>query len=122
MKNLLKKSLVSLGLAACFVGAVSSVSFASIAWDSDASWTGIGGKAQVYAYTSQSNESWNYHIRVEAYTNDGSSRSAARNPALETDMAYVNFVTAGAVSSGSSFHEWIMNGDEAAISKVMDFN
>lgn len=38
MKNLLQKTLATIGLTACLLGMVSSVSFASISWDSYGKW------------------------------------------------------------------------------------
>ncbi|MBO2535216.1 hypothetical protein [Rummeliibacillus suwonensis] len=122
MKNRLIKSIVSLGVAASIVGSLATVSHASIAWDSDATYTGSGGKANVYAYTSQKNESANYKITVVARTNDGSSSNKTKNPASSTDTAYVNFTTKGAISSGSSDHEWVMKGESGNVHKAMDIH
>ncbi|MGG5252453.1 hypothetical protein ACQYAD_02830 [Neobacillus sp. SM06] len=122
MKNFFKKSLASLGVTAFAVGAFSTVSNATIAWDSDASWYGSGGRANVYAYTSQSNEPANYKITVYAETNDGSQKYAQKNPASASDSISVSFLTAGPVSSGFSEHEWVMSGESGFVRKSIDFH
>ncbi|WP_025696962.1 hypothetical protein [Paenibacillus forsythiae] len=122
MKSLLKKSLTMLGVTVCAVSTLSSVSYASIAWDSDATWTGIGGKANVYAYTAQTNEPYNYKMTVEVSTNDGTYRFEQKNPAAATDTVSLNYTTSGAVSSGTSYHEWIMVGESGGVSKNVDFH
>lgn len=121
-KSLLKKSLTSLALTACAVCAISSVSYASISWDSDATYTGVGGRANVYAYTSQNNEPWYYKIYVEASTNDGSNDKRWRDPATSTDIVSVSFTTTGPVISGNSYHEWVLSGDSAGVHKSIDFH
>lgn len=119
MKSLIKKSLATLGTAACLVGAVSSVSFASISWDSNAYWTGSGAKASASAYTGKTNEPYYYKMDVSARFNDGSSGYNVKNNAASTDRVSVYFTSNGAVSSGSSSHEWVMVGDSAYTSKSM---
>lgn len=121
LKNLLKKSLASLGLTAFALGAFASVSSASTAWDSYATWTGYGGKADVTAYTSQYNEPWNYRISVYAKTNDGTSKYAEKTPAA-SDSIRVDFRTLGPVSSGYSDHEWVMAGEDGYYSQSIRFN
>ncbi len=122
MESLLKKSLASLGLTVCVVGAISSVSYASIALDSDATRTGSGARAIIYAYTSQSNESYNYKITVQASTNDGTSQYNQKDPASSTDTVSLSFTTLGAVSSGTSIHEWVMVGESGSVNKSIDFH
>lgn len=121
MKRMFKKTLFSLGLTTCAVCAISSVSFASIDWNSTATAYGSGGRANINATTSQSNESYNYQISVKATTNDGSTKSAIKNPAKATDLVNVNFTTTGAVSSGTSYHEWVMSGESGSVNKSIDF-
>jgi len=73
MKSLLKKSLASLGITAILLGTISSVSFASIDWNSTATWFGSGARANINAVTKQTNEPYYYKMTVSARTNDGSS-------------------------------------------------
>ncbi|WP_124117230.1 hypothetical protein [Paenibacillus xylanexedens] len=122
MKNLLKKSLNSLGITAILLGTMSSVSFASISWDSSATWFGSGARANVSAVTRQDNEPYNYQISVSARTNDGSNGYNVKNPAKSTDTVSINFLTGGAVSSGTSTHEWVMVGESGSVSKTINFN
>ncbi|KXY32483.1 hypothetical protein JFU18_00325 [Bacillus sp. TH22] len=119
MKSLMKKTLATLGITACAVGAVSSVSFASISWDSSASWVGSGAKASASAYTAKTNEPHYYKMTVSARFNDGSSGFRQLPNASSSDRVNVNFTSSGPVSSGNSSHEWIMVGDSAYTSKVM---
>ena len=49
------KTLAVIGLTV-LLGMVSSVSFASISWDNNATWTGSGAKAKATAYTMKKNE------------------------------------------------------------------
>src|SRR3712207_7461477 len=48
----------------------SSVSFASISWDNDATWTGSGAKAKATAYTAKKNEPHFYKMTVRASFDD----------------------------------------------------
>lgn len=81
MKNLLQKTLATTGLTACLLGMVSSVSFASISWDSSGKWEGSGGKANGFAYTAKKNEPHFYKMTVRASFDDGSSKEASRDNA-----------------------------------------
>ncbi|MGC5770741.1 MULTISPECIES: hypothetical protein [Paenibacillus] len=121
MKSLLKKSLASLGITAILLGTISSVSFASIDWNSTATWFGSGARANINAVTKQTNEPYYYKMTVSARTNDGSSGYNEKDPAKSTDNVSVNFLTGGAISSGTSTHEWVMVGDSAYVSKNLDF-
>lgn len=121
MKSLFKKSLTLLGITAAIVGAYSSVSYASISWDSYATWYGEGARAYISAYTSKTNEPYYYKITVSASTNDGSNLSRIKDNALTTDVVSVNFLTNGPVSSGTSFHEWIMLNEDGHVQKSIDF-
>lgn len=121
MKNLFSKLLVTLGIVASLTVVSASVSQASIAWNSKATWTGSGGKANINAYTAQTNEPWNYKIYVWAKTNDGTSKSATDNAASATDQVTVNFTTQKAVKSGTSEHTWTMSGEEGRTTKNISF-
>lgn len=122
MKSIFKKSLTSLGITAILLGTMSSVSFASISWDSSASWFGSGARANINAITRQSDEPYYYKMTVSARTNDGSNGYNEKNPASKTDSVSANFLTGGAVSSGTSTHEWVMVGDSASVTKSINFN
>ncbi|MBM6768363.1 MULTISPECIES: hypothetical protein [Bacillus cereus group] len=119
MKSLLQKTLAVIGLTASLLGMVSSVSFASISWDNNATWTGSGAKAKATAYTAKKKEPHFYKMTVRASFDDGTSKELALYDAKTSDRINVSVASKGPVTRGYSGHEWIMVGDSAYTSKEM---
>lgn len=120
MKSLLKKSVAMLGLTVFTVSALSAASYASFSFDSYATPTGSGGRAIVTAYTAQSNEPYIKSLHVSARTNDG-TYEARNKEAAPSDQVTLIMTTAGAVTSGTSWHDWVTAVDEANRTKSIDF-
>lgn len=120
MKKLLKKSIITLGLTACTVGAISASSFASFSFDSYATTTGSGGRWMVTAYTAQTNEPFIKSLHVSAQTNDGTYQSRNQE-ASPTDQVTLIMTTAGAATNGTSWHDWVSAVDEANRTKSINF-
>ena len=68
---------------------VSSVSFASISWDNNATWTGSGAKAKATAYTAKGRTSF-YKMTVRASFDDGTSKELALYDAKISDRINVS--------------------------------
>lgn len=120
MKRLLKKSISTIALTICAVSVISGASYASYSFDSYATSTGSGGRAIVTAYTAQSNESYTKTLTVSARTNDGTYdlRSKEASP---SDQVTLTMATIGAVTEGTSWHDWVTAVDELNRTKSVTF-
>lgn len=120
MKNLIKKSIATICLAVSAVSVVTGAAYASFSFDSFATSTGSGGRAIVTAYTAQSDERYTKTMTVSARTNDGTYDLRSKEPS-NSDQVTLTMTTAGAVTQGTSWHDWVTAVDELNRTKSVNF-